>query len=367
MNTRLAALWIVAMLMLAACGDDGAERRPSEESSDTPSPSAAPGTGTPTVDGEIASGLNVPWSIVFADDGSALVSQRGAGSILRIQPDGTTSELGSIPQVAPAGEGGLLGLALSDDERTLFAYVSTGDDNRVLRMTLDGDRLGKPEPILTGLPRASNHSGGALLYDDEDDVLYVSVGDALRPQDAQDPEVLNGKILRIGTDGAPAEGNPFGNEVWSLGHRNVEGLAFDAEGRLWASEFGDKTADELNLIESAGNYGWPEVEGPSDDARFVAPKASWPTDEASVAGLAIVDGTAYLGALRGERLWAVRLDGEDAAEPEAYLTSEYGRIRALAAADDGTVWMGTSNTDGRGDERDGDDRLLRLTFGADGS
>ncbi|OUZ10004.1 glucose sorbosone dehydrogenase [Aeromicrobium sp. PE09-221] len=349
------------VVALAACsaGEDA-----TPDSTPSPAPTTtgeAPTTVPPSVDTEIAGDVNVPWGMVFDEDGTAFVAQRDDASILAVEPDGTVTDLGAVEGVEPGGEGGLLGLALSPDGSRLYAYLTSAEDNRVVQMTVEGDTLGSVEPVLTGIAKANNHNGGALAYDADDDVLFVATGDALDPETAQDSSTLEGKILRITPDGTPAPGNPFDNEVWSLGHRNVQGLAFDADGRLWSSEFGDKGADELNLIEAGGNYGWPVVEGQSDDERFVAPKVTWPTDEASPSGLAIIGDTAYLGALRGERLWSVPLDGEQAGEPEGYLVQEYGRIRAVAAAPDGSLWIGTSNTDGRSEPAADDDRLLRLT------
>ena len=350
------------VIVLAACspeGDDatGETASPSASTAETEAPTTVP----PSVDTEVASDVNVPWGMVFDEDGTALVAQRDDASVLAVEPDGTVTDLGAVEGVEPGGEGGLLGLALSPDGSTLYAYLTSAEDNRVVSMAVEDDALGPAEPVLTGIDKANNHNGGALAYDQDDDVLFVATGDALEPESAQDSATLEGKILRITPDGAPAPGNPFDNEVWSLGHRNVQGLAFDSDGRLWSSEFGDKGADELNLIEAGGNYGWPVVEGQSDDERFVAPRVTWPTDEASPSGLAIVGDTAYLGALRGERLWSVPLEGEQVGEPEAHLVQEYGRIRAVAAAPDGSLWIGTSNTDGRADPAADDDRLLRLT------
>lgn len=361
---RTAVVTATVMMLLAGCSGEGGQQEASEPtpeaSSPSPSAPAQPHTVEPRVDTELATGLNVPWGIVFLEDGSALVSQRDSASIVRVGGGGEVTDLGEVPGVQPGGEGGLQGLAITPDESTVFAYLTSATDNRVVRMSFDGSALGEPEPILTGLAKAQNHQGGALLYDETDDLIFVAVGDAAQAELAQDTASLNGKILRIDRDGNPAPGNPFGNEVWSYGHRNVEGLAFDSEGRLWASEFGEKGADELNLIEPGGNYGWPEVEGASDDPRFVAPRATWSTDEASPAGLAVVGDTAYLGALRGQRLWSVPLDGDEAGEPVPYFVEEYGRIRAAVAAPDGSLWISTSNTDGRIAPREGDDRLLRV-------
>lgn len=157
--------------------------------------------------------------------------------------------------------------------------------------------------------------------------------------------------------------NPFGNRTWTYGHRNVEGLAFDADGRLWATEFGDKSTDELNLIVEGGNYGWPDVEGSSGNDSFRNPKATWsPTSTCSPAGLAITRSTAFVGALQGRSLFAVPLDGTDAGDPKEYFAGDYGRIRGVAVAPDGSLWVTTSNTDGRTDPGKNDDKILRVTL-----
>ncbi|WAC56462.1 PQQ-dependent sugar dehydrogenase [Gordonia sp. SL306] len=334
---------------------------------DTPPASSATSTG-PNPDAPrvstVADGLNVPWAIAFLSDGSALVTQRDDATIARVSPDGTVATVGDVSGVAPRGEGGLQGIAIAPgDESAVFVYYTSEDDNRLVRMDFDGRRVTSPRPLLTGLDAAYNHHGGAIGFG-PDGRLYVAVGDAAQRDVAQDLSELNGKILRLEPDGRPPSDNPFGNEIWSYGHRNVEGLAFDGAGRLWASEFGQDDQDELNLIRRGGNYGWPEVEGRAGDAGdpgFIAPALTWTTDEASPAGLAIVGTTAYVAALRGRRLWRVPLDGDTAGEPTAMLTDRHGRLRAVAAAPDGSVWISTSNTDGRGRPDERDDRILQLT------
>ncbi|MYR08798.1 PQQ-dependent sugar dehydrogenase [Gordonia sp. SID5947] len=334
--------------------------------SSTPSPSSPPpepGAGRVTV---IAEGLNVPWAIGFLRDGSALVTQRDDATIARVTPDGSVVTVGDVPDVAPRGEGGLQGIAIAPgDETTVFVYYTSDEDNRLVRLDFDGRRTSSPRPLLTGLEAAYNHHGGAITVG-PDGYLYVAVGDAAQRDVAQDLRELNGKILRLGRDGRPPSDNPFGNEIWSYGHRNVEGLAFDAAGRLWATEFGQDVQDELNVIRRGGNYGWPQVEGREtrngDDTRFIAPAVTWTTDEASPAGLAFVGSTAYVAALRGRRLWRVPLDGDGAAGvPVAMLAESHGRLRSVAAAPDGSLWIGTSNTDGRGRPDAGDDRILQVT------
>ncbi|WP_439029739.1 PQQ-dependent sugar dehydrogenase [Gordonia terrae] len=325
-----------------------------------PSRTEAPDAGSPEV---IASGLEVPWAIAFLRNGDALVTQRDAATVVRVSPDGDTRTVGGVADAAPRGEGGLQGIAVAPgDDSAVFLYYTTATDNRLVRMEFDGTRLTGPRTLITGLDAAYNHHGGALLFA-ADGSLFVAVGDAAVPEVAQDVRALNGKILRVDRDGRPWPGNPFDNEVWSYGHRNVEGLALDASGRLWASEFGQNRRDELNLIRRGGNYGWPEVEGESDDPRFVGPVAGWTTEEASPAGLAVVGGRAYMAALRGRRMWEIPLDGESVGPPTARFTDDYGRLRAVAAAPDGSVWFGTSNRDGRGRPIGSDDRLFRMRPG----
>ncbi|MDN5852266.1 MAG: PQQ-dependent sugar dehydrogenase [Actinomycetia bacterium] len=372
MRRRRFIAGLAALAVTGACSDGGdAEPKRTQSSGSGSGDASGPGGKTtspsdtrvhPSVDSVIASGLNVPWSVVFLPGGDALVSERDAAHILRMSADGRTIDLGELPDVAPSsdfGEGGLLGLAIApDDSNTIFAYHTTDDDNRIVRLRIDGDRLGKPEPVLTGIPASTHHNGGRLALG-PDGLLYASTGDAEQSDRAQDTDDLGGKILRIRPDGRPASGNPFGNEVWTYGHRNVEGLAFDGKGRLWASEFGDADVDELNLIERGNNYGWPEVEG-MGDGEFTNPLNTWPTAECSPAGIAVTRSTAFLGALRGERLIAVPLRGTRTGKPSASFVGEYGRIREVSVAPDGALWVTTSNTDGRATAGPKDDRILRV-------
>jgi glucose/arabinose dehydrogenase len=376
-----AALGAVAGCSGTAGGQSASSSSPEEVPSEgTPSPaqtspssprtsSAAPsGTATPRpkVTGIIADNLDVPWGIAFLGSGDALVSERNSGRVMRISNRGKVSSVGNVAGVvAPSGlgEGGLMGIALApNDEETLFAYITTGSDDRVVRCSMAGGRLGRPKAILTDIPTSVHHHGGRLLFDRRG-MLLVSTGDAENPSAAQDNQSIQGKILRIRTDGRAAPGNPYGNRVWSYGHRNVEGLAFDAEGRLWATEFGDQKADELNLIVKGKNYGWPRVEGRSEESGLEAPKLTWsPTSSCSPAGLAIAASTAFVGALRGQCLFAVPLRGTAAGKPRAYFAEDYGRVRSVAAAPDGTLWMTTSNTDGRTEPGRDDDLILRVSI-----
>lgn len=360
----LSALVVASTLMLAtACGDrpepDGPDGSPGQP---TGSPTA-PATGRITDEVEVlATGLSVPWAVAFLPDGDALVTERTTGRILRLDPDrpGQLIEVQRIP-VDPAGEGGLLGIAVSPDyerDGLVYVYYTTDTDNRIARFRLGGE----PEPILTGIPSAGNHNGGRLVFG-PDGYLYVGTGDAGVRERSQDLDSLAGKILRITPDGQPAPGNPFGTRVWAYGLRNVQGLAFDADGRLWATEFGQNAFDEINLIEPGGNYGWPVVEGPTADARYRDPVAAWPPAEASCSGAAVVGTTLVAACLRGQRLWLLELDGDRlSGEPRAMFTGEYGRLREAVVAPDGSLWLTTSNWDGRlpGGPGPDDDRILRV-------
>ncbi len=312
----------------------------------------------------LARHLEVPWGIAFLPGGDALVGERMSAKLLRVSPSGDVRTIGKVPGVQAEGEGGLLGLALSPsyaDNHRVYAYITAADDNRIVRFTLQHDNIGTPDPIVTGIAKAEFHNGGRIAFG-PDGMLYASTGDAEVGSRAQDKSSLNGKILRMTPDGKPAPGNPFaGSRVYSYGHRNVEGLAFDRDNRLWATEFGQSKVDEVNLIKAGHNYGWPTVQGRSDNPKFRNPKVTWPTEKASPSGAEIASGALYAGALRGERLYRVPLDGHGhAGNPKAFFTDRFGRLRSVQLAPDGSLWVTTSNRDGRGDPVSSDDRIIRV-------
>ncbi|MFG3036189.1 MULTISPECIES: PQQ-dependent sugar dehydrogenase [unclassified Streptomyces] len=366
------ALWGAAVLMLVAGCSSGDPADPGDRPGTSPpaavSPSS-PGAGAPsgggraTVAGTLTEGLKSPWGVARLPDGDLLVSSRDERTITRVDGrTGAKTVLGEVPGVVPGGEGGLLGLAVRDG--WVYAYLTAASDNRIVRLRYgggDGDRLGAPEPVLTGIPKGVVHNGGRIAFG-PDGMLYAGTGETGRTGLAQDRGSLGGKILRMTPEGGPAPGNPVADSVvYSSGHRNVQGIAWDAAGRLWAAEFGQNTWDELNLIEPGGNYGWPEVEGKAGRSGFVDPVAQWPTSEASPSGIAYARGAIWMAALRGERLWRVPLSGaERSGDPEAFLTEEYGRLRTVVAAGDGQLLLVTSETDTRGTPGPGDDRILRL-------
>jgi glucose/arabinose dehydrogenase len=331
----------------------------------------------PSVVGTVATGLRSPWGLAFLPDGSALVSERDTARVVAVGPDGSIVPVGAVPDVAFGGEGGLLGLAVSPTvgtDRWLYAYHTASDGNRVVRMALEGPAggpvtgLGAPQVLLAGIPASQIHNGGRLAFG-PDGMLYVSTGDASDTATSQQPDSLAGKILRLTPEGDVPAGNPVaGSPVWSSGHRNVQGLAWDDQGTLWASEFGARTWDELNVIVPGADYGWPQVEGAGGTAAgFTDPLVQWPTDQASPSGIAAAEGTVFVASLRGQRLWAVPVGSGRTGEPQAYFTGELGRLRTVAVAPDGALWLVTSNTDGRAEPREGDDRILRLDLRDGGS
>jgi glucose/arabinose dehydrogenase len=381
---RTAVALLASAALLAGCGDDepvepdasetpSATDSPTERPTDDPSDRAsAPTTSTdgPTeVVDTVASGLAVPWGLDFLPDGRAVVTERDTARVLLVTPsegggEGDVVEIGRIPETFAQGEAGLLGVAVSPDfgtDHLVYFYVCTADDNRVVRAELDigsgAPELGETEPVLTGIPNGLIHDGGRLEFG-PDGFLYVSTGETGDDQLARDRTGYAGKILRITPSGDPAPGNPFDDEVWSWGHRNVQGLAFDDDGRLWASEFGQDSFDELNLIEAGDDYGWPAVEGSGGEPEFQDPELTWSTDEASPSGLAYLDGELWMATLRGERLWQIPVDDGTAGKPVAHFTGDYGRLRSVEVAPDGRLWLTTSNHDGRGEPAAEDDRIL---------
>jgi glucose/arabinose dehydrogenase len=361
--------WIVpvALLALTACSSGNTTGSastppplPSSAGNGSSTPPAASGAVKPGRPRELATGLAVPWAIAFLPQGDALVTERETARLLRVTPQGRVTEIGKIPGVKPEGEGGLMGVAVSPtyaQDHYIYVHFTAADDNRVVRFTYN-TTLGAPHPIVTGIPKGSNHNGGRIAFG-PDRLLYIATGETYRTQLAQDKNSLGGKILRVTPEGRPAPGNPFGNRVWTWGHRNVQGLAWDDHERLYATEFGQDTYDEINLIQKGKNYGWPEVEGVGNKPRYTDPLLTWSTDESSPSGLAYSRGSLWAAALRGARLWQIPLseDGK-AGRPIPHFKAQYGRLRAAVRAPDGNLWVTTSNKDGRGTPHQGDDKIL---------
>ncbi|MFF7380562.1 PQQ-dependent sugar dehydrogenase [Streptomyces massasporeus] len=378
-----AVLAAAALLLTAGCSSDSggssgkqASTSPSRTapgSSAPPGPAAEPtppARGSVKVVRTVAEGLDSPWGLAPLPGGGLLVSSRDDGTIVRVdEKTGKKTDVGEVPGVSAAGEGGLLGIALSPDyasDHMVYAYFTSASDNRIVRMIYDeqkpaGEQLGAPDTVFKGIPKGFIHNGGRIQFG-PDKMLYVGTGESGDTGLSQDKDSVGGKILRLTPEGEPAPGNPFPDSpVYSYGHRNVQGLAWDGKQRLFASEFGQDTWDELNAIKPGDNYGWPEAEGRSDDKGFHNPIDQWTTAEASPSGIAYAEGSIWMAGLRGKRLWRIPLNGTQAsAEPQAFLDGEYGRLRTVVSAGGDRLWLVTSNTDGRGSPKDGDDRILEL-------
>ncbi|MFI0817742.1 PQQ-dependent sugar dehydrogenase [Streptomyces sp. NPDC021098] len=355
-NTLVAAAATTALtagLLLAQAGTGNAAPAAAD------SASSAPSTIT-----TVSSGWSIPWGLSWLPDGSALITERDSFKLFKLTQSGTKTQVGTVPNVVTtSGEGGLMGLAVSPNWNTdhyVYLMHTASDGNRIARMTYDGSSLSGYKALVTGIKKNKYHNGGRLKFG-PDGYLYATTGEAQTPDLAQDKNSLNGKILRMTTDGKPAPGNPFGTLVYSLGHRNPQGLTWDAQGRLWEAELGNSTYDELNLIEAGKNYGWPTCEGSCSTSGMTSPKRQWSVGDASPSGVTYADGALYMAALRGERLWRIPVDGTSAGTPKAYYTSSYGRLRTVETVPGkNTLWLSTTNADNNGGEPDGADKVFQV-------
>lgn len=379
-----AVLAAATLLLTAGCSSDdggsgssgGEESASAGGTSPQSSPSGQAAEATPPAKGSVkvvrtvTEDLSTPWGLAPLPDGDLLVSSRDEATITRVDTEtGKKTELGEVPGVSPAGEGGLMGLALSPDyasDHMIYAYFTSASDNRIVRMLYEegkpsGEQLGAPDTVFRGIPKGFIHNGGRIAFG-PDKMLYAGTGESGEEGLSQDKESLGGKILRLTPEGDPAPGNPFSNSpLYSYGHRNVQGLAWDSKQRLFAAEFGQDTWDELNAIKPGDNYGWPEAEGKSDNSAYRNPIAQWGTDDASPSGIAYAEGSVWMAGLKGERLWRIPLKGTEAsADPQAFLEGEYGRLRTVVPAGGDKLWLVTSETDGRGSPSGGDDRILEV-------
>lgn len=316
----------------------------------------------------VAENLKTPWSINFLPSNDLLITER-SGTVQRI---GENGKIFPVQGVVETGEGGLLGLALHPDfaqNNTLYLYLSTEEGgklhNRIDQYTLENDRLSFRQTILDGIPAASNHNGGGIKFG-PDKKLYVTTGDAGEPDLSQDKSSLAGKILRLNDDGSAPQDNPFNTLVWSYGHRNPQGIAWDDKDRLWSVEHGPSGfsgtgQDEINLIQKGGNYGWPEITGEATKPGMFSPvKQSGENETWAPSGLAYLDDSLYFAGLRGQALYEAEIEdkGEEI-ELKRHFTEEYGRLRAVAVKGE-YIYFSTSNHDGRGTPHENDDKIIRV-------
>jgi glucose/arabinose dehydrogenase len=314
----------------------------------------------------VAENLNIPWEIAFLPRGEMLVTER-PGNLLKIGADKTIIKIQGVEHV---GEGGLQGMALHPNfanNNWLYLYLTTksGEDlvNRVERYKLTNNTLSEKTIIIDNIPGAKFHDGGRIEFG-PDKKLYITTGDATQKEKAQDLDYLGGKILRINDDGSIPEDNPFENSpIYSYGHRNPQGLAWDEQGQLWITEHGRSVPlsgyDELNIIEPGKNYGWPEIQGPERKEDMVQPMLdSGPNFTWAPAGAAYYDGSIFFAGLRGEALYEYNALTQ---EFKTHFFGDFGRLRAVVLHN-GFIYVSTSNMDGRGEEKEGDDKIIKINL-----
>ncbi|AHH96314.1 PQQ-dependent sugar dehydrogenase [Kutzneria albida] len=331
--------------------------------------------GIPEYDRDITK-LDLPWGIDFLPDGSALVAERDRFEIVRVTADGQKTVLGKVPgAVTTNGEGGVMGLAVSPHfatDHTIYVDHTAADDNRIVKMTYDNGKLSTTStPVLTGIAKNRYHNGGRLRFG-PDGKLYATAGDAKNSANAQNKNSLNGKVLRLNPDGSAPTDNPFyssgGNAryVWSMGHRNPQGLAWDSRGQLWETEFGENSQDELNLIQKGGNFGWPSCEGTQGNcAGYVAPKQTWSTSQGGPSAIEIVNDWIYVAAVTGERLYVAKINssGTGTDTPKSVFAGKWGRLRTVVRTPDGGLWLSSTNDDKNGGSPSTlDNVIVRLKF-----
>ncbi|WNV74543.1 PQQ-dependent sugar dehydrogenase [Geodermatophilus sp. DSM 44513] len=365
---RLAAAAVLTVV-LAACGGEGYEPSgPFRPRPEGPPPQVGPPTESPQVPGPgdpadpesdeeagdpnvVASGLTVPTGLVVLPDGTAVVGERETGRLLQVFPDRSPArELMTLPGIDTAGDGGLLGLAISPtfpEDGLFYAYVSTATDNRVVRFPMGST----PNPVLTGIPRGETHNGGGLAFA-PDGTLFVGTGDTADPALAQDPASLAGKVLHVDVFGRAVGAGP----VYSSGHADVTALCPGGEA-LFATDDSAEGPDELVAVVEGGDGGWPAAAPDS-----AGPVVDFPPAEGGLAGCAVAGRTVFLGALDGRRVHTVQLDGTGALaeEPGEFLVERYGRLRTVVLDGEGALWITTSNEDGVGTPAEDDDRVLRV-------
>lgn len=392
---RTVASALALGLLAGACGDDDAAQPATTTTTSTTTASSTTTTAAPAGSSTttppsllplgapqtVVSELTVPWALAFVDDRTFLLTER-TGAV-RVVEDGTLRpEPVLVLDAVDVGEGGVLGLALHPafpDERVAFVYYTAEDGNRVSRLEVGDDLTMTGErPILEGIPAAPFHDGGRIAFG-PDGHLYVTTGDAGDPDRAADLGALAGKILRIDVDGGVPADNPFpGSPVWSYGHRNPQGLAWTSDGTMYATEHGPSgdlglcCNDEVNRIEPGGFYGWPyragnvDAAGGTPPAEPIPPVATSGDDTWAPSGLAAVDGpegpVLLVAALRGSALLRFDVTGDDVT-PRGPVVDDLGRLRIATQGPDGCLYLGTSNTDGRGSPGPDDDRILRACAG----
>lgn len=318
----------------------------------------------------VAENLEIPWALAFFPDGNILVTER-PGRVKLVDENGNAELISEIKGVKHIGEGGLLGIAIHPDFSLnnyvylYYTYESSGNDtlNRVVRMTYKENSLSDEKIIVDKIPGASNHNGGRIKFG-PDRFLYITTGDAQNPSLSQNKNSLAGKILRVtdegkpfgSAQGKPAPGNPFGTLIYSYGHRNPQGLAWNGN-ELYSTEHGSATMDELNRITPGKNYGWPEIRGDDKQSGMEKPLLHSGSDTWAPSGAAFWQDRLFFAGLRGEALFELDTSSLNL---KAHFKGEFGRIRDVVLGPDNMLYITTSNHDGRGFPRTGDDKIIRI-------
>ncbi len=315
----------------------------------------------------IAANLEAPWEMDFLPDGTLIVTER-PGAVKLIDSRGMVSEIARL-DLNPDSERGLHGVAVdpnfSENKKIYLHYTYLDDDNnvlnRVVRYTLEDNSLIGEEVIIDQIPGSLNHDGGRIKFG-PDGFLYITAGDAEDSSNAQDITNAAGTILRATRHGDPAPGNPFGDYIYAYGLRNPQGITWDDQGNLWATDHGRSGdlsgLDELNLIEPGKNYGWPEIEGDeSRDGMEIAVIHSGPDVTWAPAGAQFLNGSIFFTGLRGETLYEYKISEQTIV---GYLKKRFGRFRNVVLGPDGLLYVATSNRDGRGTVRENDDKILKI-------
>jgi glucose/arabinose dehydrogenase len=357
--------WLLAPLcavaFLAACGGDSPATTQKSPASGR-APESKPAAAAPRRTGTIVKNLDVPWELAFLPDGSALLTER-PGRVLWLDRNLKPAKRpAATVKVRAVGEGGLLGMAIDPQfasNRFVYLYRTTASGNEVLRYRYAAGRLTGPRLVVRGLRAGEIHDGGRLRFGPEG-ALYITTGEAGDGALAQDPQSLNGKILRV----RDPRGAPVRPEVVSLGHRNVQGLDWQpGTDHLYATEFGPDHHDELNLILEGHNYGWPDFQGKAGPTPAII---DW-YDVIAPSGATFVrkpgsswTGNLLVACLRGEQLRRIVFDGGAVRSDQSLYQGRWGRLRQVVEGPDGAIYVLTNNTDGRGSPGPGDDRIIRI-------
>ncbi len=378
MSSKLLPILIIVLILILA-GVVVYNNQKNNSFNTAPLIPASPNTSTTVTDAPqvtaIAEGLDTPWAIAFLPDGSMLVTERPG----RVRLIDNTGRLQSQPvvtlnSVKEIGEGGLLGIALHPDFANnhfvylYYTYSSNGSNtqNRVVRMAYTNKQLSDEQVIVDQIPGSSNHNGGRIKFG-PDKYLYITTGDAENPSQAQDENTLGGKILRVTDQGQAAPGNPFNNLIYSFGHRNPQGLAWDNNGDLWETEHGPSGGtfgtgnDEINLIESGENYGWPEIQGNQAAPGMITPvRNSTPAVTWAPAGATFFNNSLFFSGLKGQTLYEAIISGGKIIDFKEHFKDQFGRLREVILGPDKMLYLTTSNRDGRGSPNQSDDRVIKI-------